>query len=134
MKRVADGNGNIYVAGRYGGSLYVGTADTLQLTGGQSDFFIAKHGYPGCVPQSVDEVVASSDIVVYPNPVTELLQIKGLTAQTSYRLLGITGVVIQSGILQPDNRGISTERLAPAIYLLELNSKEQRTVVRVMKQ
>ena len=130
----ADGNGNIYVAGRYGGSLYVGTADTLQLTGGQSDFFVAKHGYPGCAPQSVNELVISSDIVVYPNPVTELLQIQGLTAQTSYRLLSITGVVVQVGILQPDSKGISTDRLAPAMYILELQNKEQWAAMRIMKQ
>ncbi|MBL7718988.1 MAG: T9SS type A sorting domain-containing protein [Flavipsychrobacter sp.] len=131
---VADRNNNVYLGGRYGGSLYVGTADTLQLTGGQSDFFIMKHGYASCMPVTVEEVKATNEIVVYPNPATELLQVKGLQETTNYRLLSITGSVMQTGVLEQNNKGISTSHLTPGMYLLELNNTQQHGVVRVLKQ
>ena len=49
-----DLSGNIYMGGEFGSQLYIGP-DTLLSVGGQSDFFIAKLGYPcGCVPPDAD--------------------------------------------------------------------------------
>lgn len=45
---VSDNKGNIYISGEMGNKLYVGTADTLQSSGGSSDFFIAKFGTANC--------------------------------------------------------------------------------------
>ena len=53
---------------------------------------------------------------------------------TNYRLLTVTGAVMQESALEPKDNGISTAELAPGMYLLELNNKQQQGVVRVMKQ
>jgi hypothetical protein len=45
---VSDNKGNVYIGGSMGNKLYVGNADTLQSSGGSSDFFIAKFGTANC--------------------------------------------------------------------------------------
>jgi hypothetical protein len=203
-----DGNGNIIVGGQFAGTLYAGTADTLYNSGGETDFFITKYGYPcGCtvpaadlyytlsgwngsftytgtgqhdslrwyfgdgsssaqtnpnhsytangsytvcvtaynscdsnqhcetiqVSVGVNTLAGIDNITVYPNPAKELLQLKGLMEATQYRLLSVTGTVMQQGRLELNNNGISTKDLAPGMYLLELSNTKQQGVVRVMK-
>ena len=201
-------DGGVIVGGQFPGTLFAGVADTLYMMGGETDFFVAKYGYPcGCVPPASDfnysgtswtvsfsyagtgqydslrwyfgdgststqtnpvhtyssggnytvcvtaynlcdssqhceniqvtvgvhAVAGVDDISVYPNPTKELLHLKGLMETTSYRLLTVTGAVMQQGVLPPKNNGISTAELAPGMYLLELNNKQQQGVVRVRK-
>lgn len=204
-----DAGGGVILGGRFPGTLFVGTADTLYNMGGETDFFIAKYGYPcGCivpvadytsvingwngvftysgttpydslrwyfgdgntstqtnpshtyttdgnytvcvtayspcdsnqycasiqVAVGVNTIAGIEDISVYPIPATELLQVKGLVETTQYTLLTITGAVLQQGTIEPHNNGISTSELTPGMYLLELSNKQQKGVVRVMKQ
>ncbi|MBL7717793.1 MAG: T9SS type A sorting domain-containing protein [Flavipsychrobacter sp.] len=201
-------DGGIILGGRFPGTLFAGTADTLYMMGGETDFFIAKYGYPcGCIPPvsdfnysgsnwtvafnysgtgqhdslrwyfgdgststqtnpshtynfggnytvcvtaynacdssqycetiqvtvGVNTIAGIEDISVYPNPAKEMLHLKGLMETTNYRLLTVTGAVIQQGALEPANNGISTADLPPGMYLLELNNKQQQGVVRIMK-
>jgi PKD repeat protein len=204
----SDHEGNVIVGGQFEGDLYAGTADTLYNMGGETDFFIAKYGYPcGCtvptadlnytlsgwngsftytgtgqhdslrwyfgdggsstqtnpnhsytangsytvcvtaynacdsnqycetiqVSVGVNTLAGIDNITVYPNPAKELLQLKGLIEATQYRLLSVTGTVMQQGRLEPNNNGISTKDLAPGMYLLELSNTKQQGVVRIVR-
>jgi hypothetical protein len=44
-----DGNGNVYMAGRFEASLYVGNDTLNQTGGGDHDLFVAKYGVELCV-------------------------------------------------------------------------------------
>lgn len=204
----AGGNGEIYVGGEFSANLVV-NGTTLNSTGGETDFFVAKFGLPcGCVTPvcnftfagagptisftysgttpydsvkwyfgdgatstqvnpthtyttdgsynvcatvytecdsnqycqnipvavSVNTVAGIEGVSVYPNPVTEALQVRGMVEATDYRLMNVTGVVLQQGVLQVNDNSISTKDLSPGLYLLELRNKQQHGVVRVMKQ
>lgn len=82
-----------------------------------------------------DVAVSGSPIRIYPNPTKNELTIEGITSQTGYRIINITGVEITNGICTASNPTISVHYLIPGIYLLELTDDNgQRQIVRVIKE
>jgi hypothetical protein len=72
---------------------------------------------------------------VYPNPANDELNIDGLTENTQYRMLSVTGACLQQGMLVPGNNVLSIKNLVPGVYILELTDGEgQRNMVRVVKE
>jgi Secretion system C-terminal sorting domain/Beta-propeller repeat/PKD domain len=79
--------------------------------------------------------IAGGSVAVYPNPATDELNISGIQAVTSYRLLNITGVAIQAGTFQLGSNKLSMQQYASGMYILEMtDTTGARTVVRVVKQ
>ena len=86
-------------------------------------------------PLSVESIKGDDiEIKVYPNPTNDELSISGIQQQTTYRLLSITGVSLQSGLLMPGSNSLTMKNYSPGIYVLELTDlKGVKTVVRVVK-
>jgi hypothetical protein len=78
---------------------------------------------------------ALSEVKVWPNPVKDELNISGVVENSNYRLLSITGITIQQGILGPDNNILSVKNFASGIYILEMTGTDGvRNLVRFVKE
>ena len=76
-----------------------------------------------------------SNIIVYPNPATEELNIAGVTAPTDYRLISITGSILRDGILQRGKNSISMKEYPSGVYVIELKGDDgAKTTMRVVKE
>jgi len=74
-------------------------------------------------------------ISIYPNPAKDELNITGISKNTNYSLISITGITKQQGILDQGNNMISVKNFAPGIYILELTGESgARSYVRVVKE
>ncbi len=75
------------------------------------------------------------NIKVYPNPANDELNITGITENTKYRILNVTGVNINQGTLHQGNNAVSMQYFPPGIYILEIKGIDgQRNIIRVVKE
>ncbi|RYY94167.1 MAG: T9SS type A sorting domain-containing protein, partial [Chitinophagaceae bacterium] len=68
----------------------------------------------------------------WPNPVRGALFLDGVPARATYTLTSLDGKTIGAGILR--NGALSTSRLAPGLYLLQVQWKDRRAVLKLVKQ
>jgi hypothetical protein len=79
-------------------------------------------------------VTALSEVKVWPNPVKDELNISGVVENSNFRLLSITGITIQQGILGQGENTLSVKNFASGIYILEMTGESGvRNIVRVLK-
>jgi len=79
--------------------------------------------------------IPAANIRVFPNPANDELNITGLTENTSYRLLNVTGTCVRKGSLQQGSGSISMQLIVPGTYILELVGEDgERNMVRVVKE
>ena len=72
---------------------------------------------------------------VYPNPITDYLHVAVVVANTQYRLLTVTGVLIQEGVLQQGHNLVPLQHVSPGSYLFETRTRSgERSVSRVVKE
>lgn len=78
---------------------------------------------------------SSSTITVYPNPATNELNISGVISLTDYRLISITGSVLNNGVLQKGKNSISMKEYPSGVYVIELKGDDvSKTTMRVIKE
>jgi len=79
--------------------------------------------------------ISNSIIKVYPNPARDELNVTGLNENTKYRLLSVTGVSVEEGILQIGSSSISMQGVSPGVYILEMIGEGgEKDIVRVVKE
>jgi PKD domain/Secretion system C-terminal sorting domain len=72
---------------------------------------------------------------VYPNPTNGALHVSGISGTTTYRVLTVTGSMVQQGALQAGDPVIQMGAYSAGIYLVELTSaKGERSMLKVVKQ
>ena len=133
---VTDKSGNVYVGGQFSSNLIAG-ANTIQSTGGTTDFFIAKYGSANCSTTSIEtpSVAVSNEIKVYPNPSTGILHVDNLKESTNYRIVNLIGSIIQQGTLQSGSSEISLKEIPSGLYAIELTCESGfRTMMKVIKE
>jgi hypothetical protein len=133
-----DQYGNFYVGGNFSYLVNI-PADTLTIYGGETDFFIAKFGTSNCDTPVITSAIRSSPkpraVMVYPNPVTDELNITDVQQTTSYRIMNIAGVLLQQGQLQAGGNSIYMQNLTSGIYILEMTGPDgRRDIVKVVKE
>ena len=73
------------------------------------------------MPVGVDETTLTNDLNIYPNPVSTILSLQcSLSNKTAYKILGVVGQEIQSGIINNIEKQINVSLLSEGIYLLQL--------------
>jgi len=76
-----------------------------------------------------------TSLKVFPNPSNDELYITGITTNTHYRMLDVTGICLQQGDLLPGNNILPMQQFVPGIYILEMTGTDgQRDMVRVVKE
>ena len=113
----ADASGDYIVGGNFSSKLYF---DGYELTsvGGKSDFFLAKFANSPCSPLSVGENTNEENILVYPNPATEFIQLSISRQQATYKIVDLSGKLVQQGILLVGDEQINISNLQSGLYLL----------------
>jgi len=80
-------------------------------------------------------IVSNANIQVFPNPTGDQLNITGVIESTNYRLLSITGVCVQNGVLHSGSNGVVLGNVVAGVYVLEMtNAEGRRDIVRVVKE
>jgi hypothetical protein len=73
------------------------------------------------MPLGVDETTLTNDLNIYPNPVSTILSLQcSLSNKTTYKILGVVGQEIQSGIINNIEKQINVSLLSEGIYFLQL--------------
>ena len=76
-----------------------------------------------------------ANVQLYPNPVSAELHIVGVPAGASYRLLNVTGVVVQHGVFEKGRNSILMKGFTAGVYILEMTGADgARNMVRVVKE
>jgi hypothetical protein len=86
----------------------------------------------------LNEVKQMSNLIIYPNPVTTVLNVKkDLQNKAAYKIVSITGQEIQTGIIDNTEKQISVYTLSDGVYFLQLFDKNisigQQKFVKISK-
>ena len=65
----------------------------------------------------------NKDVLIYPNPATNLIHIEGVHGHTAYKILSLEGKELETGEVSKNNTNICVKELTPGSYILTLNKK-----------
>lgn len=87
-----------------------------------TDFFTS-------IPQTPDQnIKRQNTILIFPNPTTEQLLVKGISESTGFSFYNSNGQILQSGQISPGET-ISVSDLPPGVYVLKLDGVESKKVI-----
>lgn len=90
-----------------------------------------EQGFGQCNPADVEHIVSGRQTIrVYPNPANDVLHVDGIVETASYKLLSITGAMIQQGILYKGHNTISLSDIPCGVYVLQTGTD----VVKVVRE
>lgn len=81
---------------------------------------------------AVNETTKSKEFSVYPNPVSDVLQISGLSEETDYEIYSLTGQKTGEGRTSANKLDVS--HLAKGIYFIRFKNKETITRFKFIKK
>ena len=64
------------------------------------------------------------DLLIYPNPATNIINITGLSKDTPFQIYTLAGKKITQGIVRHSSPSISIEDIKNGIYVIELLNKK----------
>lgn len=136
-----DNDGNYVVGGFMHNLLFTDPNDGVptmngSTVGGKSQFFIAKLATSSvCTHLSTEEIpVKSTDLVFYPNPVDDFLQIKTKEPLQSYEILSSVGQLVKKGDFSRSHYQIDMQGLIKGVYYVKVYSEKFSTVEKVVKK
>ncbi len=92
----------------------------------------------GDTSNMVNSVQANNKIKIYPNPATNTLQITISNWQpgknSNYLLMDITGRILLNGEITSSKQQIDIHQLANGIYLIQINSGQQKIIQKLIKE
>jgi hypothetical protein len=78
--------------------------------------------------------INDQQLLVYPNPSKDELNITGIQMETTCKLYNYTGMCVLQRTLQPGSNTICMQRIPAGLYVLELNGSDgERKMIRVVK-
>lgn len=133
---VVDANGRVVCGGYFmsTGDFNPGAGVSNLTSVGSQDVFLTIQWQASVITQGSGNIADNGDIVAYPNPVQNNLQISGLDAGLSYtyELLDIQGRTLQAGVLGTD-RKLEIQTAATGVYYLKLSAPGKSSVHRILK-
>lgn len=81
-----------------------------------------------CIPVSVESITHENDWMVFPNPASDVLQIRGLKSGERWMLISIDGRTIATGT----ESTLSVAHLAEGLYLLVLQGQNRQQSRRIV--
>ncbi len=129
----ADTYGNVYVAGNFYSSAITFGSFTLNNTGG-SDIFVAKFG----TGASINEFSNNTMITVYPNPVTDKLQIevpqKSVLIVIDIEILNIEGQTIKTIFSNSKSATVDLTGLSSGVYIVRVKTAKEIITKKFIKE
>lgn len=135
-----DKDGNYIVGGFFTNQLFANPNDGISTlystsTTGYSQFFIAKLGKnSNCLLNTVEVSAEVAGINIYPNPVTDILNIRSKNKLESFELYSSVGQRISGGKLQDKNQKIDLSALTAGIYYLKIKTDTFVVTEKVVKK
>lgn len=122
----ADDLGNAMAVQADGKLVVAGSA----IQNSQPQFALARYNSGGAM--GVEDSVANNTLMVYPNPVKDILTIKGtgIPSDTSFSLYSLMGQRVHSGIFTGDAVSIDMSGMASGIYMLAAEGMEAMRIVK----
>lgn len=68
--------------------------------------------------QSVENAVNQTDILIYPNPVSTVLNVKNISKKANYKIYSAAGQLVSSGLIL--NNKIDVSRLINGLYVVDI--------------
>ena len=78
-----------------------------------------------------DPIHENREILLYPNPCRDYININGMNAGTDFQIFTPMGHVIMEGSIDSDR--INVEDLPPGPYILQLKTRTQKTTRKIIK-
>lgn len=137
----ADVDGNYVVGGFKHSSLFVDPNDGVpdlngNTTSGKSQFFFAKLATSNtCTKLATAETpVKETDLLFYPNPVDDVLQIKTKEKLDSYQVITADGRLVRNGKFERTAYTVDMQGLPKGVYYVKVKGENFSTVGKVIKK
>lgn len=112
-----------------GGCIMAGTRyDYKTQTNQERDIYVLKVDEGGLITWSQVILLDKQSTTVYPNPGTNLLNIKSNNKELDFELINMNGQVIIKQIVNNSNKTINTESLQSGMYSFRLINKKHKTI------
>jgi hypothetical protein len=102
-----------------------------QNTSGSRDSYLVGGSCFARIAQEETEVVSSEDYALYPNPVVDMLTIRG-SKGSHVGIINAQGMQVSAGIMETDSRDVSD--LASGVYIVKLSRENKLVVKRFVKK
>jgi hypothetical protein len=122
---IKDKSNDLLIGGGFGLDLAF-TNQTIQSTGGDTDFFIGKFSTQDCTPLEL-ETQEKPQYNSYPNPVNDILNIEipNLAPNTSLKIYDLQGRTVFTQDIIQSQQSINLQHLAKGIYSLQIYTNNQ---------
>ena len=111
-----------------GGCIMVGNRYDYETQNQERDIFIVKVDSNGLITWTQQIPLAKQESMVYPNPGTNLLNIKSTCNEMEFELININGQVVIRQMLDNNCSVINAESIKSGIYFYRLIDKKNKTV------
>ncbi len=131
-----DNRGNLFVAGDFYRTTLVFGSDTLLAPDSNYEYlFIAKYNYDngGCYANNVENItgpIYSDDVVLYPNPTQNELNITSSDKITDISVVNLLGQVMYKNVFDSRRLQLDLSRYPAGVYLVKMNGNIVRRVVK----
>lgn len=136
-----DNDNNIMLGGFINQQLFVDPNDGVPTISNvtnttKTDFFFAKLGTSAsCTVMATAETpVKESDVVFYPNPVEDVLQIQTKEKLDRYQVITIDGRLIKQGLFEKSKYIINMQGLTKGVYYVKVQGEGFATAEKIFKK
>jgi uncharacterized delta-60 repeat protein len=119
-KDVLTGNRNFAIARYHGNN--TASVNNISITASDAD--------------EINEIKSTSQVYVYPNPVTDILHIEGLSATSSavISITNLSGIIFKKAIIKNSEYALNASLLKPGIYNISIAQNNTITNLKFIKQ
>lgn len=82
--------------------------------------------------QKVANSINETDIVIYPNPVSTVLNVKNISKKANYKIYSAVGRMVSSGVIL--NNAINVSNLINGMYIIEIEDMQKTVTHKFIKE
>ena len=110
-----------------GGCIMVGNRYDYETQNQERDIYIVKVDSNGLITWTQEIPTDKPETTVYPNPGTNVLNIKNDNNLLDFELINLNGQIVIRQIVNNNINTINTESLKPGMYFYKLNDNKNKT-------
>jgi len=79
-----------------------------------------------------DDMIGKSEIAVFPNPVSDILNISGINSDLGFEIYNAAGQMVNEG--KTKNKAVNVSRLIKGVYFIKIKEKENSVKFKFIKK